>query len=143
MGRAVAASLLAAMAFASGCGGNPESAERGIEDLARGVDDAIRAAKPKPKLKLPAVAGGERVITEEQTEAAAKREVCAALDAYSSDPSKSVSEYIRDYAKNQRALANLNLNEIDPDEADRLAEAASDINDTQQASEVASNLGCD
>jgi predicted small secreted protein len=143
MGRAVAASLLAGMAFASGCGGNPE---QGAEDIARGaraIEDAVSAAKPRPNLKLPAVAGAERVITEEQAEAAAKREVCAALDAYTSDPSKSVSEYIRDYANNQRALADWHLNEIDPDEADRLADAASGINDTQEASEVASKLSCD
>jgi hypothetical protein len=68
--------------------------------------------------------------------------VCNALEAYSHDASQSLSEYIHEYAESQRVLAGFNLNEIDPDEADRLADAAEAINGSQQAAEVANELGC-
>ena len=128
----VLASLIAVVAAFPGCG-------KSADDIARGIDDAVRATKPKPGLKLPPQA---RAIPEDETESAAKRAVCDALEAYSADPSKSLSEYIQDYASRQRFLADFNLNDIDPDEADRLADAASDINDSQEAAEVANELLC-
>lgn len=129
------ASLLCAVAatvIASGCG--PQSAD----DIARNIDDAVKASRPKPELRLPETGPPP----EAETESAAKRAVCRALDAYSSDPSQSLSEYIGDYAERQRVLADFYLNEIDPNEAERLADAASDIGDSQEAAEVAGALGC-
>jgi hypothetical protein len=131
MGAALVASAVAITAVIAGCGGQ-------ADDIARGIDDAVKAAKPKPNIRAPEI----RAIPEEETESAAKRAICDALDAYSADPSQSLSDYIAEYAEGQRVLAKFNLNEIDPDAADRLADAASDINDSQAAADVASELGC-
>ena len=127
MQKAVIASVCAAVTLLSGC-----TWFQRADDVARNIDDAVKAAKPKPGVRVP----------EEETESAAKRTVCDALNAYSADPSQSVSDYIREYAEHQRVLANFNLNEIDPDAADSLADAASDIGDTQEAADVANDLGC-
>jgi len=142
MERAVVASVFAAMGLVLGCG-------QGADDIARGIDDAVRAAKPKPgpgilpPTRPPGTRpAGTAPVPEEETESAARRAVCSALAGYSADPSQSLSDYIGDYAERQRVLADLNLNEVDPDEADRLAAAASDINDSQEAASVASELGC-
>jgi hypothetical protein len=132
MGPAPVVSAVVITALIAGCGGGQ------ADDIARGLDDAVRAAKPKPNIRAP----GVRAVPEEETESAARRAICDALDAYSADPSQSLSDYIADYARGQRVLANFNLNEIDPDAADRLADAASDINDSQEAADVASELGC-
>ena len=137
--RASPAALIVILSVIIGCGG-----AQSVDDIARGIDDAVRAAKPKPLSELPQVNPTPelRAVPEEETESAARRAVCRALEAYSSDPATSLSAYISEYAQSQRVLAEYSLNDIDPDEADRLADAASDIEDTQQAAEVASELGC-
>jgi hypothetical protein len=119
--------LCAGAALFSGC-----IFGQSADDIARNVDDAVKATKPKPGIRVP----------EEQSEAAAQRAVCDALEAYSADPSQSLSNYIRGYAERQRVLANFGLNEIDPDAADRLADAASDVSNSQEAADVAIELGC-
>ncbi len=140
----VVASFVCAVALLTGCGGG-----QAPDDIARGINQAVRAAKPKPGLELPRretapgrPVPGIQAVPEDQTESAAKRAVCDALVAYSADPATSLSAYISDYAERQRVLADYSLNEIDPDEADRLANAASDIENSQEAAEVASELGC-
>ena len=137
--RASTGALIVSLFVLIGCGG-----AQSADDIARGIDDAVRATKPKPLSELPQVNPTPELqaVPEEQTEAAARRAVCRALEAYSSDPATSLSAYINEYAQRQRVLADYSLNEIDPDEADRLAAAASDIEDTQQAAEVAAELGC-
>jgi Tfp pilus assembly protein PilP len=119
-------------ALVAGCGGSS------VDDIARNIDDAARAARPK--IELPAPRPG--VVPEAETESAAMRAVCDALEAYSAEPSQALSDYIADYAERQRVLASFNLSEIDPDAADELADAASDIEDSQEAGEVASELAC-
>jgi hypothetical protein len=115
-----------------GCGG------QSANDIASGIDDAIRAAKPAPEIRIPQTIA----LPEQETESAAKRAICNALGAYSAEPAQALSGYIADYAERQRVLAEFNLNEIDPGAAGRLAEAADDISDTQEAAEVGDELGC-
>lgn len=137
MARAAVASIFTAVVLGSGCGG------QGADDIARGIDDAIRAARPKPEIRAPDAPAPElRAVPEEETESASKRAVCNGLDAYSADASQSLSDHIRQAAERELVLANYDLNEVDPEEADRLANAASDINDSQEAGEVVSALGC-
>ena len=125
---ACAVAVAVAVAYAAGCGGASST-----DDAANGIRNGIKAAKPRPVL---------RTVTQADAESAAKRTVCTALDAYTSDPAQTVADYIQDYANSQRVLQQLNLNEIDPSVADQLAAAAVQIESTQQAAEVANAVGC-
>lgn len=113
----------------AGCG------DGNVEELANGFRAAIHEAKPQTEVR-----GGVHV--EAETESAAKETVCRALTTYGSNEAESLTDQIRQYADKQRVLARFSLNDIDPAEADRLANAASDVDDTQKAADVAEKLGC-
>jgi hypothetical protein len=116
--------VVAAMAgFGVGCGGQSS------DEIARSVDDAIQATRTHVD-----------EVPETKAESAAAQVACDALGAYSSQPAQSLSKYLKKYAREQRVLEAFGMNEVDPDTADRLAEAMEDIEDTQDAAEVADQV---
>lgn len=117
--------VLIVAVLALGCNG------RSADDIAREVDDAIAATKSRID-----------EVPDSQAEPAAGKTACDALGAYSSEPAQSLSEYLKEYAQRQRVLAQFGLNEVDPDTADRLADAMEDIENSQDAAEVGDKLGC-
>jgi len=106
-----------------GCGGPTPRA------IAGQFDAAIDATKPVVTN-----------VSEPQAESAARRATCRGLNAYSSTPATALSEQLRTYAQAQQITSSTGLTEVGA--ADRLAAAASGVETTQQAAEVASILGC-
>ncbi len=117
------------------CGGTQST-----DEIARGLNGAVRESKPRPTAQVPS--SEARAISEEETESAAQRVICDGLRDYSSDPAQALSGYMAEAAERERLRGQFGLSEVDRQEAGRLAEAAGDVNDSQQASEVASELGC-
>ncbi len=108
-----------------GCGGPTPRA------IAGQFDAAIDATKPVVTN-----------VSEPQAESAARRATCRGLNAYSSTPATALSEQLRTYAQAQQITSSTGLTEVDSGAADRLGAAASGVETTQQAAEVASILGC-
>lgn len=128
--KALLAGVLAVTTLGASCGGG--GGGKNIDDIAAKIDDAARATKPQSGLGVP----------EQKAEQSAERAICQALEAYSSEGAESLTELISRYAEQQQVLAQYGLNEVDPEAANRLAAAASGIDTSQQAADVASKLGC-
>jgi hypothetical protein len=117
--------LLIPTALATGCGG------KSAEEIAREMSQAAKATR----------SGGE--VGESEAALAGKRAACDALSAYTSKPATSLAEQFKKYAEQQRVLARLQLNDVDPDYADRMAAAAEGIDGSQKSGEVLDALSCD
>jgi NAD-dependent DNA ligase len=109
----------------TGCGA------KSATEIAGEVDDAIRLTKSEiPK------------VPEARAESGTRETACDALEVYSSRPAESLTELLSKEAERQRVLAGFGLKDVDPDAADRLADAMEDIENSQKAAEVANALSC-
>lgn len=119
------------LALLVGCGGGGGTSQLSrADEIARGLDEAIEATS----------AAGR--ASDDQADSAAKNTICQGLSVYSSEPASITAEGLQAYAEQQQLEASLSLQGVDPEAAQRLASAAQAISDTQEAAEVAGELGC-